>query len=104
MERRAPWPGLDGEGGYPSQVHMGGGEGYPSHVWTGEGTPHLDLDGGRGYPSGPGQGGYPSQVQMGGYPKGPGMGYPPLVRTTEEYSLCGGRYVSCVHAGGLSCY
>ena len=72
-----------------------------------------------------GQGGTPSQVRMGGYPRvcpvsrmSPPirrMGYPQLSRSQvmtrgypqlEQlgmYLLCGGRYVSCVHAGGLSC-
>ena len=62
--------------------------------------------------------GVPSQVQPGGYPAG---GYPALGSTLpggqggtllgrgtqlgqhREYLLHGGRYASCVHAGGLSC-
>ena len=63
----------------------------------------------------------PGQVRMGGYPaRGysgrvpPQQGTPPAgqVRTgggtqlgqQKEYSLHGGRYASCVDAGGLSCY
>ena len=48
---------------------------------------------------------------LGGYPAG---GYPARVGTLpvggtqsgqqKEYSLHGGRYASCVHAGGLSCW
>ena len=75
----------------------------------------------RGYPH-PANGGTPIHQQRGtqarsgwGYPPPSGLqGVPlPPVRTgwgylkTEqhcEYLLCGGRYTSCVHAGGLSCY
>ena len=39
------------------------------------------------------QGTSPSQVRMGGTQLG----------QQKEYSLYGGRYASCVHAGGLSC-
>ena len=75
-------------------------------------------------------GGVPCQVQPGGYPGGGGTlvggtlvggtlpgGYPTWVPPRpgqvgggtqlgqlKEYSLHGGRYASCVHAGGLSCY
>ena len=51
-------------------------------------------------------GGYPG----GGYPGGgyPGRGLPCRGGTQlgqhREYLLHGGRYASCVHAGGLSCY
>ena len=44
------------------------------------------------------------------YPPGgvPGSGTPPRggtrVGQQKEYSLHGGRYASCVHAGGLSCF
>ena len=33
------------------------------------------------------------------------MGYPPCQETDQhsKHLLCGGRYASCVHAGGLSC-
>ena len=48
-----PVPGLDGGGGYPSQVWMVGGTPARSGWW---GVPQPDLDGG-GYP--------PSQVWMG---------------------------------------
>ena len=55
----------------------------------------------RGYPAG----GYPGRVH-------PPAGYPPArarmgggtqLGQQKEYSLHGGRYASCVHAGGLSC-
>ena len=42
------------------------------------------------------QGGYPGQVP----PPGGGT----RVGQQKEYSLHGGRYASCVHAGGLSCF
>ena len=78
-----------------------------------QGTPHqagvpLPPGPGGGYPlAGRGtpptrQGYSPTQVQVGGYP-----GYPPPGRGTPPpdqhsvYLLRGGRYASCVHAGGL---
>ena len=92
-------------GGVPCQVQPGGG--YPAG-----GVPWQGYPGG-GYP-----GGYPG----GGYPGGyPGRGVPwwgvprsgtPLGRSGwggtqlgqhRKYLLHGGRYGSCVHAGGLSC-
>ena len=67
-------------GGYPSQVPPPGG--YPD----------------------PPPGGYLGQVSPRGVPK---SGTPPQggtrVGQQKEYSLHGGRYASCVHAGGLSC-
>ena len=59
-----------------------------------------------GYPDPPPPGGVPRS----GYPPGGGYrgpGTPPgggtRVGQQKEYSLHGGRYASCVHAGGLSC-
>ena len=96
-------------GGVPCQVQPGGGVpcwGVP--LWRGT------LAG--GYPTG----GYPGQVppwpgQDGVVPcqGGTQVRYPPSqVRMRggtqlgqhREYLLHGGRYASCVHAGGLSCY
>ena len=34
----------------------------------------------------------------------PGMGHPPIIGQQMEYLLRGGRYASCVYAGGLSCF
>ena len=97
--------------GYPGQVPPGGGPGTPPG-----GTPvRYPPWGGLGTP-----GGYPSQVHpRGGFwvpPRGRypvrytppgGSRYPPRggtqVGQQKEYSLHGGRYASCVHAGGLSC-
>ena len=89
--------GADTEG-VPCQVQLGGG--YPARRG---GT----LPG--GYPGGvpprPGQdGGYPYRVpprpgQDGGYPARRGT----QLGQQKEYSLHGGWYASCVHAGGLSC-
>ena len=68
--------------GTPSQVRMGGtlqggtllGEGYPGRV-------------------------PPARSGMGGYPaRGTQLGQ------QKKYSLHRGRYASCVHAGGLSCF
>ena len=50
--------------------------------------------------SGQGRRGYP------GYPQA-GLGYPPpphRLRQQSEHFIHGGWYVSCVHAGGLSCF
>ena len=44
-------------------------------------------------------GGVPGQVPPGGVPSQ----VPPPRPGQKEYSLHGGRYASCVHAGGLSC-
>ena len=86
----------------------------------------LHLRGGGGYPHLANWGDTPSQVRMGqypipgqdgGYPPPPTsrMGYPPPRRGPRSgggypqleqhgvYLLRGGRYASCVHAGGLSC-
>ena len=76
-------------GGYPARSSRGwggtllGGGGDP-----GRGVPYL------GTPPRPdlarsGQGGGAGGTQLG---------------QQKEYSLHGGRYASCVHAGGLSCY
>ena len=125
--RGTPFPGLDG-GDTPSQVQtVGGGRGgTPSQVWTGaswRGLPCPVLEGG----------GYLVQSWVGGTTSSPlgtpppphpdlGWGPPPpnpdlgpdldrevpLPRQeTEQHSehlLCGGRYATCVHAEGLSCY
>ena len=104
-----------GRGGYPIPGLGGGGVLHPR---SGQGTP-PDLgwgtppgpgmrtrDGvpprpGMGYPPGPGMG-YPPRPGM-GYLPGPGMGTPPDLGHSEHL-LFGGRYASCVHAGGLSCF
>ena len=71
------------------------------------GVPQPGLTGGypnQGYP--PGRDGAPSgQVRMVGYPPPPPVaGVPPRTGQHMEYFTSGGRYASCVHAGGLSCY
>ena len=95
---RCPQVRMGGGGITPSQVRIG--ERYLSQVrmwWypgvhpvrTGWGYPTLGLDGGTP----------PHQVRTGwrtAPPPGPGD------RETEQ--LCAGRYASCVHAGGLSCW
>ena len=97
-------------GGYPGQV--------PPRGVPGSGTPRGGTQ--VRYPPGgvPGSGtppgGYPGQVPPGGegVPRSgtPPGGYPDppprggtQVGQQKEYSLHGGRYASCVHAGGLSC-
>ena len=91
-------PSLRSEGGTPSQV-----QGLP-HLRSG-GVPHLRSG---EYPIS-GLGGTPFQVR--GVPHfRSGWGVPHLgsgVPPTDQHSellLCGGRYASCVHAGGLSCF
>ena len=73
--------------------------------------PHPKDDGGGGTPfPGPGWGGWrgtrpPIQVrsQDEGGGLGTGGGYP-LLEQHSVYLLRGGRYASCVHAGGFSCF
>ena len=58
------------------------------------------LRAGWGYPPLPSQDGVRLILGWGTYHLPP----PPLQpRQQREYLLCGGRYASCVHAGGLSC-
>ena len=116
---RSRWGGTPARSrrGYPGQVQTG----YPSQVWMGhpgqvqmEGYPRWGIPPvGMGVPP-PGQvrtgEGVPlaNQVRMGvpkvGYPQGWGTPPPPAPLGQQEYSLRGGRYASCVHAGGLSCF
>ena len=82
-----------------------------SHPWGG-----VHPSGWWGYPlPRSGHWGTRSQVRTGGYP---GIGYPPPDRPSPRsgqggvfqleqlvvYLPRGGRYASCAHAGGLSCY
>ena len=94
-------------GGVPSQVPPWG-EGVPGQVPRG-----VSRYPPWGVPSQVHPGGVPGQVppRGSGYP--PGWGVPGQVPPRggggtrsgqqKEYSLHGGRYASCVHAGGLSC-
>ena len=94
---------------HPSVCPQGGGGGVRVPPPGGLGTP----PGGSWYPRGgrvpPRGSGYP--LGGSGYPPGggqvpPGGGVPGQVPPRpgqKEYSLHGGRYASCVHAGGLSC-
>ena len=111
-----PWGSRGGtlpgpaQGGYPGRGGTLAG-GYP-----GRGVPWLGGTLAGGYPGlgegGTLAGGYPGR---GGVPWLGGGGYParggtlPGGRGTQlgqhrEYLLHGGRYASCVHAGGLSCF
>ena len=89
-------------------VHRGGGRGgtrvrYPPQGGTqvrvpppGGGTKVRVPPPGGWYP---GPGTPPGGVPRSGTPPGGGT----RVGQQKEYSLHGGRYASCVHAGGLSC-
>ena len=105
-------------GGYPARSSWGGTLAGLYPAW---GVPCLGgtLPGGVPWLGGyPGRGGtlaegYPGQgsTLVGGYPAWGGTlagGYPAGRGGTQlgqhgEYLLHGGRYASCVHAGGLSC-
>ena len=94
------------------------GRGYPSPRWGYLGYPHQmhtthhvpsTLFGvqswGWGIPTRTGLG-TSRQFRTGlWYPPQPGLGYPPTPKTEHqrEYLVRGGRYASCVRAGGLSC-
>ena len=104
-----PIPGLGG--GTPTQVQAGG---YPI-PGPGGGVPHPRSRGhppGRGTPQqgappgvhppcrGPAWGTPPGRGGLPGVPPPP----PPQQEQHSVYLLRGGRYASCVQAGGLSCY
>ena len=65
-------------------------QGVPHPKSGGGGLPHPRSNGGGGYP-------IPGLDGGGGVPRVPP--WPGL----NGGGLCGGRYASCVHAGGLSC-
>ena len=97
-----------GVGGYPAGGYPA--VGYPARMVPCQGVPCLGMYPGRVSPS---------QVRTGGtLLGGTQVGTPPQqgtprarsgwggtqLRQQKEYSLHGGRYASCVHAGGLSCF
>ena len=88
-------------GGYPGQVPPHPPGGYLGQVPPGGYPGQVPPRGGTWvrYPPG----GYPGQVPPGGVP-GPPPGGGTRVGQQKEYSLHGGRYASCVYAGGLSCF
>ena len=100
-----PWPGPAG-GGTP----IPGWRGIPpSSLGQGQGTPSSlgappPSKAGWGYP--PSRDGVPPCQEMGipPPPSGPAIGYPPPLGQQKEYLICRGRYASCLHAGGLSCF
>ena len=71
--------------------HCGGVGGYLHPARWGEGTPNLPIAG----------------VPIGRLDEGWNwMGYPlprQEIEPQSEHMLCGERYTSCIHAGGLSC-
>ena len=82
------------------------GGGVPQSGVDGRGLPWPGLDGGGATPAMDGGGGGIPAMNGGGGT----LGTPPARSgwgTPHQHSedlLRGGRYVSCVHAGGLSCY
>ena len=92
------------QGVYPIQSWLGGGHTLARSAW---GTPLLGLGLGRPPPIET-RWWYSPHWDWMGYPPPPswtGSGNPPPPTETEqqsEYLLHGGRYASCVHAGGLS--
>ena len=85
-----PWGSRGGE--YPARSSRGGGTLARGVPWPGGGYPAREVHPPGGYPAGgvPWPGGVPCRggTQLGQH---------------REYLLHGGRYASCVHAGGLSC-
>ena len=92
------YPDRSSWGGYPARSGWGvpcGG--YPGRVPPGQVRMGGTLLGGTQVGFSPQQGTHPlGQVRMGG--GGTQLGQ------QKEYSLHGGWYASCVHAGGLSCF
>ena len=88
--------GGSGPAGGGSDPATGGGV---RSSWGGGGQVQLPLLGGQvqlpGGGSGPAGGGQVKLAGGGGSAK---------IEQHREYLLHGGRYASCVHAGGLSCY
>ena len=112
---RYPPRGVPGSGtplgGYPGQVPPRGvpGSGTPPQGYPGQVPPRGGGVTRVRYPPGGCPGTPPGGclgTPPGGYP-GPGgvprSGGGTRVGQQKEYSLHGGRYASCVHAGGLSC-
>ena len=66
--------------------------------------PHLWGEGGGGQPGQEGGGQWGGQLGVGGVQPGGGVWGSAKIGQQNEYSLHGGRYASCVHAGGLSCF
>ena len=123
-----PIPGAGG--GTPSQVQVGGypipgpGGGYPIQLMDGGypipgpvggtlsqvqvGVPHPADGWGSPQPSSQWGGAlYPLSKIGWDTPIQDWMGYPPPRQETDqqsEHMLRSGRYASCVHTGGLSCY
>ena len=94
---RGTLPGGTLLGGYPVRYPLArSGWGVPCPGGT---LPGGTLSGG----TLPWSGTPPSQVRMGGTLPRSGRGGGTQVGQQKEYSIHGGRYASCVHAGGLSC-
>ena len=117
-----PWPGRDRE--YPPARSGQGvpqpgastqgtplarsGWGYPSQGTTCLGYPTLGLVRTGGAPAWgclPGVSPQPGQDRTVPQPRGclPRVPHPLGIGQHMEYLMSGGRYASCVHAGGLSC-
>ena len=108
-----PIPGLDqkvlhlrsGQGGVP-HPRSGWGCPHPADGGGEGGTPIQDQERGRGWSS-PSRNGWGTLIETGWVtPCLDWMGYTSPHQETDQHSehlLRGGRYASCVHAGGLSC-
>ena len=105
--------GGSGPAGGVGQVQPGGrggsgpaGGGGVGQVQPGGGVGQVQPGGGRGGSGPAGEGGGVGQVQPGGegwVRSSRGGGGSAKIAQHRKYLLHGGRYASCVHAGGLSC-
>ena len=98
---------------YPSQgtptwgtPQLGEDRGYPSQGMPAHGTPlgQVRMGGGVPQPGGHLPGVPPQPGEDRGVPQPEGAPPPPGTGQHMEYLISGGRYASCVHAGGLSCF
>ena len=91
-----PGGGVSGPARRGGQVQPEGGSG-PAGGGSGPARGVRSSQGGQVQPEGSGPAG-------GGSGPGSWGGGSAKIGQQKEYSLHGGRYASCVHAGGLSCY
>ena len=94
---------LAGGGGGGAIPRSGQGKGYPIPSLDRGGTPIQVRMGGVGTLSRSGQGGIPPGLDGVTPTPQDWIGYPSGEEKHSEHLLRGGRYASCVHAGGLYC-